>query len=292
MFAQAYTIATQFTRPVIASLRYFDKTVETSVAAYVVLNSEGWAITAAHVLLPLLAHQQHSQEITQYQQQLDAIQRDNKLSLSEKRKRTSRLPKNPKWLTQYAFSFDAPGVQMYDIRALSDADIAIGRLAPFNPASISIYPTIKNPASLPHGRSLCKLGYPFFSLESIFDKSQNMFIYKEQNISVPFFPIEGIYTREIIAGQTPDKQVNIKFIETSSPGLRGQSGGPIVDTQGNVWGLQSRTMHLPLGFSPKLSVNGREIEEHQFLNVGVGVHPETIVSFLRTNNIQFNMTEN
>ena len=118
-----------------------------------------------------------------------------------------------------------------------------------------------------------------------------MFIYKDQNITVPFFPIEGIYTREIIAGQTPDKQVNIKFIETSSPGLRGQSGGPIVDTQGNIWGIQSSTIHLPLGFSPKLSLNGRDVEEHQFLNVGVGVHPETIVSFLKTNNIQFNMTE-
>ena len=137
MFAHAYTIATQFTRPVIASLRYFDKTVETSVAAYVVLNPDGWAITAAHVLLPILAHQQHAQEIAQYQQQLESIQRDNRLSVSEKRKRTSRLPKNSKWLTQYAFSFDAPGVQMYDIKVLPDADIAIGRLAPFNSTSIS-----------------------------------------------------------------------------------------------------------------------------------------------------------
>ncbi|HQN28938.1 MAG TPA: serine protease, partial [Mesotoga sp.] len=76
-----------------------------------------------------------------------------------------------------------------------------------------------------------------------------------------------------------------KFIETSSPGLLGQSGGPILDVTGKVWAVQSRTVHLPLGFSPKVRKDGREIEENQFLNVGWGVHVEMIVDAMKSSGI-------
>lgn len=38
------------------------------------------------------------------------------------------------------------------------------------------------------------------------------------------------------------------FIETSTPRLRGQSGGPIFDVNGAIWAIQSQTHHLKLGF--------------------------------------------
>ena len=85
-------------------------------------------------------------------------------------------------------------------------------------------------------------------------------------------------TRFIEAG-TSSAGIQAHLLETSSPGLRGQSGGPIFDTDGRVWALQSRTTHLPLGFSPEVEVNGKEVTEHQFLNVGWGVHSETIIDF-------------
>ena len=81
-----------------------------------------------------------------------------------------------------------------------------------------------------------------------------------------------------------------KFIETSCPGLRGQSGGPIFDRHGNIWGLQSRTMHFPLGFSPKIKIGSKEIEEHQFINVGIGTHVEEITRLLRDNNVNFSLS--
>jgi len=34
-----------------------------------------------------------------------------------------------------------------------------------------------------------------------------------------------------------------------------------------------------------------ELEEHQFLNVGWGVHPELIVAFLKDNGAKFNLSE-
>jgi hypothetical protein len=55
-----------------------------------------------------------------------------------------------------------------------------------------------------------------------------------------------------------------KFVEMSSPGLRGQSGGPRFDVNGMVWGLQSRTQHLALGFSPQVEVNAKTSSSTNF----------------------------
>ena len=45
-------------------------------------------------------------------------------------------------------------------------------------------------------------------------------------------------------------------------------------------------MTLPLGFTGKVEIKGKIIEENQFLNVGIGVHPETIKYFLDKHNIK------
>ena len=66
------------------------------------------------------------------------------------------------------------------------------------------------------------------------------------------------------------------LFETSAPGLRGQSGGPIFDGDGRIWGIQSETTSYELGFSPE--VKGEP--EHQFLNVGKAVDSSTVCSFL------------
>jgi len=80
-------------------------------------------------------------------------------------------------------------------------------------------------------------------------------------------------------------------LETSTPGLRGQSGGPIFDTKGTIWALQSRTSHFPLGFSPKVKKDGKDIEENQFLNVGWGVHAELIAAFLKDNGVDYRLSD-
>jgi hypothetical protein len=65
-----------------------------------------------------------------------------------------------------------------------------------------------------------------------------------------------------------------------SPGPLGQSGGPIFDVDGRVWGIQVRTHHIPLGFDPEVEVGGRQAVEHQFMNVRVGASSQTVVAFL------------
>jgi len=101
-----------------------------------------------------------------------------------------------------------------------------------------------------------------------------------------FFPNESILTRILLS---PEKQP--RYIETSSPGLMGQSGGPIFDTRGIVWGVQSHTSHLPLGFSPPVPGGQPHQKEHQFLNVGRGVHPAAIVALLKECGIKHSMSD-
>jgi hypothetical protein len=87
----------------------------------------------------------------------------------------------------------------------------------------------------------------------------------------------------------PPGQFNfpLKYIETSTPGLRGQSGGPTFDVEATIWAIQSSTMSYPLEFGTEAKGKQAEHLKNQYLNVGWGIHAETITSFLTANNVAF-----
>jgi hypothetical protein len=72
------------------------------------------------------------------------------------------------------------------------------------------------------------------------------------------------------------------------PGPGGQSGAPTFDQHGTVWAIQSQTQYLQLAFGTK---TGKEAEylKHQYLNVGWGIHSETLTSFFKEKGIQFSI---
>jgi len=292
MFAKAYSLVSAFTKPLIISVRFYDGTVECNGGAFVIVNEEGWIITAAHLLQSLVMFQQHQKELIAFRAQLEAVEKDSTLNTKQKHKKLRQIQVNKRWITNHSFWWGKDGVQIDSFNVFPEADIAVGRLQPFDKAMVSTYPVFKDPSKgMDPGTSLCKLGYPFHKLEASFDETKNEFKLAQGVLPLPRFPLEGIYTRNIVIGKTRDGRYEIKLLETSSPGLRGQSGGPIFDTKGTVWAIQSRTGHYQLGFSPKIKRNGKETEENQFLNVGQGVHPDVIVPFLRENGISFKLSE-
>jgi hypothetical protein len=292
MFAEAYAKARCFTRPVVISTRFYDGSVECGCGAFVVLNDEGWIMTVAHIWQSFLAYQKHAKEIAEYNQKVQAIEQDQKLDAKHKKKRIAHLNINSKWITNHSFWWGVDGVQIKDVKPLEEGDLVIGRLEPFDKTLISNYPVLKDPTlNFNNGTSLCRLGFPFHEIKASFDDAKKAFTLAPGSLPLPLFPIEGIFTRNAIAGKSRDGKYDIKLLETSSPGLRGQSGGPIFDTKGTIWALQSRTAHYPLGFSPKVIKNGREIEENQFINVGLGVHVELIVSFLGDHGVKFQLSD-
>jgi len=84
---------------------------------------------------------------------------------------------------------------------------------------------------------------------------------------------------------------HIAGFEMSTPGLRGQSGGPAFDAQGLVWGMQSATKHLDLDFDVDMDVlrNGRRrrVQDSAFLHVGHCIHVDVLKQFMRDNGVAF-----
>jgi hypothetical protein len=292
MFADAYEKAAQFTYPLIVITRRLDGRVQSSLGAFVVLNSDGWIATVAHLLEAELAYQKDSAEVAQYRQEIEAIESDRQLSPKQKAKKKRRLKSNPEWITNQLFVWGRGDIRVTEAKTIPEADLAVARLEGFDPSTVKAHPVIKKPSGLRCGTSLCRLGFPFDRIEATYDEEANSFRLPPEDWAVTRFPIEGIYTRDVLLMQnSSESRCPAKFLETSSPGLRGQSGGPIFDSRGTVWAIQSRTMHFPLGFSPKVKKDGREVEENQFLNVGWGVHPEVLVGFLENNKIEFELSD-
>jgi hypothetical protein len=257
MFAKAYKIASSFTKPVVVLTRKEDARVGASCGVFIILNREGWIITVAHLWQSYFLFKKHQANPSSNGTQM---------------------------ITNHSFWWGKDGVTLKDIHPFPDYDLVIGRLEPFDPSEVSEYPSFVDSEEMRIGTSLCRVGYPFSRIKASFDEGSSRF--KMDPRSLPaLFPIEGIYTRTVAAPAFKEAKKIAKFIETSSPGLLGQSGGPILDVTGKVWAVQSRTVHLPLGFSPKVRKDGREIEENQFLNVGWGVHVEMIIDAMKSSGI-------
>ena len=278
MFAAAYSQASAFTKPVIISHVRPDGQCFAGIGSFVVVNDDGWFLTAAHVFTEFENLNTSKNAAAAHAAAEAAIRNDTSLLLDQKKKRLRALGQlDPKGATDFSFWWASDAVAVQNVTRIVDADIAVGRLVPFDPGSVANYPVFKDPAKrIASGTSLCRLGFPFHEIKPTY--KAGIFTLPPETFPVVFFPNEGILTRALIIGQTAE--VFTGFIETSSPGLRGQSGGPIFDQHGTVWAIQSHTSHLPLGFSPPVP-NGKPGEkEHQFLNVGRGTHPATIVGLL------------
>jgi hypothetical protein len=288
MFAQAYKVCSEFTRPVIISILRADGTCDASVASFIHINDEGWIATSAHVL-------QMADELKQSQAMLQAAELANAevpagtSALAKRRRAQSAVPIDPKWVREFAYWWAYDGSELVDVFGEPEADIVFGRLSPWNPPTKPKgYPVFKDgKQGVDCGTSLCRLGYPFASLQPSYVNGR--FHIPGTVYRMPKFPIDGIFTRHVdITGFDYDFRVG--FIETSSPGLKGQSGGPIFDKHGTVWGIQSRTMHFPLGFSPSVPGSNNGAVEHQFLNVGWGTHPDTLTGLMRRNGVKFSLS--
>jgi hypothetical protein len=279
MFGDACEKAMKFTRPVITSTRQYDGTVKCSCAAFIILNDEGWIMTAGHIFDSFVAQKEHAKKLK------DVEEQNAHKGISDRNR--PKLRPEPAWLTNHSFWWGWDGTRLMEVFVDRKIDIAVGRLQPFNRNWISEYPVIRDPEKMRPGTSLCKLGFPFSQVNATFDESTKSFRLADKTLPLPLFPLEGMHTRNIMLGKSMDGTIDIMYLETSSPGLRGQSGGPIFDKDCNICGIQLRTNHMPLDFKAETNVDGKKVIENQFLNLGVGLHARTIVDVLRKRNVNF-----
>lgn len=293
MFREAYAIAREFTKPVVLSRLTVAGKCESGIGSYVVINKDGWIVTASHILEDLERMTTEEQGAQAHEAKVAAITTDASLPQKEKSKRLAQLGKLRAEHTRRCSAWwGKDGMQIVDVEGITVADIAVARLEPFDPTEIKTYPVFKDPGKdFEPGVSLCKLGFPFHRITPTWDKDANAFRLPAEAFPMPLFPMEGIFTRiqEVVVTPNPPP-FPILFVETSTPGLRGQSGGPTFDMKGTIWAIQSKTMHLPLGFDPPVPGGKGGQKEHQFLNTGLGVHPATMFGLFKKKGIAFQVS--
>jgi hypothetical protein len=278
MFQKAIAIASEFTIPIILSRKTVGGQCSTNIGTAVVLNRDGWIATAGHIM-----HQWQklveAAAVTQASNtRIEKIRADKNLTNKERAKALSSGAQVGRDDTERCSIFvGIPNVKVTDFGFVPTetpgwgevVDIGVARLDGFKPEQIKTYPVFKDPRKdFEPGRSLCKLGFPFHGVQSSWNAEKQSFELAKGALPMPRFPLEGMFTRtsEIIIEGADKPPYPIKYVETSTPGLKGQSGGPTFDVHGTIWAIQAKTSHLPLGFSG----------QNQFLNVGLGVHPDTM----------------
>ena len=76
MFSRAVAVASGFTRPVVISSRTTKDTCSSAIGAYVVLNREGWILSAGHLLDIVRKHQESAARHRGYRSNVIDFQHD------------------------------------------------------------------------------------------------------------------------------------------------------------------------------------------------------------------------
>ena len=290
MFIQAIEKAVGFTRAIHTITRNYGSTViQPSATTLFFVNADGWALTCRHVVEVLVAQDQLMKKRKAFDEErnTESGKKKERVLLRELMKKYGYSKKTPYEILNCPMSC-VDGTLDFEWRAHENIDIALVHFTNFTRLNCEAFPTFPADShGLQQGKYLCRLGFPFpeftnYEYDSVTDTIQWN---STGNKNSPRFPIEGMVTRFL----AEDDQI-IGF-EMSTPGLCGQSGGPVFDSDGVVWGMQYATKHLDLNFDVNLEVlrNGetKRVTNNAFLHVGHCIHVDVLKSFMKEHDVQF-----
>jgi Trypsin-like peptidase domain len=292
MFQEAIEKVLQFTRPLHTISRTYGGLVLPGSSTFFFVNDQGVAITCKHVMDLIPAAENINRMYASYRDERNRIANDAKMkrNLQGLQLKYKYLPETTVQMKHnFLSSFDT--IQEITCHAHPTLDLAILEFKGFNKTFYNGHATfVKDSSTIRQGKSLARIGFPFPEFNNFRHNPETDDIEWTDtgNPNSPSFPIDGIVTRFVATHPTG----GITGIEMSTPGLRGQSGGPLFDTQGRIYGMQHATNHLHLGFDMKdfeIVNNGKKmkISNNPFLHVGICVHVDRIKDFLREKNIRF-----
>ena len=291
MFVDAIETAAGFTRPIHSIHRnYGSEMVSAGSATLFFVNADGWALTCGHVADQFVVGEQLADKYKAFKKEL--VGGNGKKNDRQWRKELEHKYKYSKEVAvelRNMFVNCVQGPLNLEARIDRDRDIALIKFSDFDQLGCDKFPVFpKDTAGLKQGKSLCRLGFPFPEFTNFaYDRENDSIIWTDTGRSdSPRFPIEGMLTRHLA-----DASGAIMGFEMSTPGLRGQSGGPVFDTRGMVWGMQSRTGHLDLNFDvdQQLIRDGvqKRVRDSAFLHVGLCVHVDALKAYMRENSVHF-----
>jgi hypothetical protein len=290
MYIKSIEDVDKFTRPIHTITRTYGGLISPGTATLFFINENGVAITCKHVLQIVIQADQINADYNKFKFEREKLPRDNKFKGKLKgleakykyQKETLVQIKN-----NFVNCFDK--ITNFNWHQHPTLDLAIIEFKGQTQNQYSSYATfVKDPNKVKQGKSLCRLGYPFpeFNNFKFNDVTDDIEWTNTGNTGTPKFPIDGIITRFGVDNGS------LATIELSTPGLRGQSGGPLFDSDGFVYGVQSMTNHLHLGFDIKdkeVVNDGKrtKVSNHPFLHVGHCIHVDRIKDFLKLHNIKY-----
>jgi len=291
MFAKAIEIAAKYTRAIHSiSRNYGSTTIQPGTASLIFINSDGWALTCRHIINQLDVGASLARKRDSFHRELASRQgtEKEKRLLKELEKKYS-YKKNFTFELHNRFIGCVEGNLKLNVVKHKEYDLALIKFENYTQLLCDTFPIFpSDTSSLQQGKMLCRLGFPFpeFTNFAYDDKADKLTWTDTGRTTTPRFPIEGMVTRHVV-----DDEGKVFAFEMSTPGLRGQSGGPAFDTDGKVWGLQFATQHLDLNFDIDQEVLRKGVKKHikdsPFLHVGRCIHVDVIKIFLKENNVVF-----
>jgi len=291
MFIDSIEKVANYTRPIHTIMRlYAGKNIIPGAATLFFVNEQGYAVTCKHVIEVLIASDKMHKTFTEFKSERAHLPKDEHFNTNLKALEI-KYNYNPETTVEMKNTFvdcvDSIGGYSWILHP--KYDLAIVKFNNYRALHYKDYAVFKKDTTqIRQGEFLCRLGFPFPEF--------NNFRYNETNDDIewtatgiknsPRFPIEGMVTRFLAE--------DAKFfgIEMSTPGLRGQSGGPLFNKDGIVYGMQYSTKHLHLGFDiedKEILFNNRvkKITDYAFIHLGQCIHAETIKEFLKENNVKY-----
>lgn len=291
MFVSAIEKALQFTRPLHSIMRtYGGKQIIPGSGTLFFVNEQACAVTCKHVIEILIDAENKNNRYRQFVAERNQLPKDGKYKKALQGLEL-KYHYNESTLIQMKNSFVdcVDGFESFTCDVHPLYDLGIIRFNGYKQIRYKGVATfLKDSSTIKQGKMLCRVGYPFPEFSNFkYNEAADDIEWSRDGLSnSPVFPIEGMVTRFL------GDQHGIAGIELSTPGLRGQSGGPLFDDKGIVYGMQFSTKHLHLGFDmedKEILINNKQkkVTDYSFLHLGQCVHVNIIKSFLKEKNIKF-----
>lgn len=290
MFADAIEQVVNYTVPVrFISRKFKSQNVIPGLATLFFVNDEGCAITCRHVAEAILNAEAINRNYSSFKKERANLVHNKNFKATSK-KLEAKYKYNREAIVEELVQFF--GIVGEDMSVNVDLhpryDIALVRFSGFTQKDYRGHAVFAmNCNQLRPGDYLCRVGFPFPEFtDFLYDPTNDRIGWSGETNNIPWFPIDGMFTRTAI------DENRICEIELSTPGLRGQSGGPLFDSDGVVYGMQCSTLHLHLGFdmvNQQMNINGESllVNNQPFLHVGRCVHGDIIKEFLNEKNIKY-----
>ena len=291
MFESAIERVAQFTRPLKTITRNYGGLVVPGSSTFFFVNNNGVAVTCKHVAVMINDAEKINKHFIEFKREREKFSQQGNLQKYIKGlelKYQYRKEITVQMKHNFPDCFDnLTGITCHMHPTL---DLAIIEFKGFNKLLYQSHAVfVKDSAKVKQGKYLCRIGFPFPEFNNfVHDAATDDIAFTNEGMQqCPLFPLDGIITRFVA-----DKINDMYAIEMSTPGLRGQSGGPLFDADGKIYGMQFATNHLHLGFDitdKEIISDGKKskVSNYPFLHTGLSIHVNRIKEFLLLHNIEF-----